>query len=159
MKSTRIHERLQEGKSESEPLDYDHENQYIGIEWSNKSNKKVNHHIEPHHDIAHSQHHTTLHPPGEELPKNHPLRDHIGKEVTGHVTHTAKDDDIQAARVKLPKGIDQAHNRDHPHITISRGKKIPAQRSNNMLQNTQGERLSRHIPITGRVRVFNTLGK
>ena len=143
----------------SKSLDYDHENQYIGIKWSDKSNATVNHHIKPHHDIAHSQHHTTLHPPGEKLHKNHPLRDHIGREVTGHVTHTAKDDNIQAARVRLPKGIDKAHNRDHPHITISRGKKIPAKQSNDMLQNTQGERLDKHIPITGRVQVFDILGK
>lgn len=98
--------------------------------------------------------HVTLVPPGQPLTDEHrkALSNHIGKQINFHATHHAADDDTQAVRVK---GLEHLSDKPHKHVTVSTGQGVSAAKSNDLLQKSQGERLSNWVPLSGTVHVVD----
>lgn len=142
-------------KSAPKPFSYDPEKNYISVELSKKSRKNLLDTHAPQHQNVQANH-VTLHPPGEPLPDNHPLRQHIGSNVNFHATHHASrsadhpDGGVHAVRVR---GLDHLSNKEHKHVTLSTGEGVPAKASNDLLGGTEGERMPDWLKLHGTVRV------
>jgi hypothetical protein len=136
---------------------YDPARHHVAVTLSPKSKQRLLNGVPPKHANVQGDH-VTIVPPGQHLTDEHKkaLSKHIGQQVNFHVTHRAANDEIEAGRVR---GLNHLSNKPDKHVTIGSAHGVPAVRSNNLLKNSQGERLSDWIPLTGTVHVVDRMAR
>jgi hypothetical protein len=140
--------------------EYDPESHYISVQLGDRSKQRLLKHIQRQFpDAGHPNvqgNHVTLvaQPTADDIER---IRKHVGKQVTFHATHHASGPSgVQAVRVR---GLSKYSDKPHKHVTVSTGQGVPAKASNDLLVSTKGDRLGKHIPLTGRIEITPRLGQ